>query len=471
MSRTKVAPAAERDTQSASSSLLLPVIVGLAIVFLLITPLFSAAKSHAPLFSESNLLYVALIFYAGATALYMALGVTGRQAYVKYASLATLLGWLANTAAVAHRWYGSGRPPFANVYEMLLSFVWTVALLTLIAEKKYGVRIVGSITMPLAVVCVVLMQLLPSDVHPLVPALQSTWLHVHVTLAMLSYAACAVSFALALMFLIQDNMTTETFHFWTSALVALIFCAIVLTRFNGGGLAVAAWDPQGKRDLMMEDNVRVFVTIPELGWLMLLAAASSIVPLGLNIYARLRRFSYVYDWADRAMFVSILLQIASAGAFVLRARNGFYPAFETTLLPTALPASPFLLGGMIVSIFASLLYLMLLWRRPELQKLLPSSGTLDLVTYRAIGIAFPLLTGMIAVGAYWANRTWGRYWGWDPKETWALVTWLIYAGYLHTRITHGWRGRRAAYAAILGFVAVVFTFLGVTYLLGGKHAY
>ena len=78
---------------------------------------------------------------------------------------------------------------------------------------------------------------------------------------------------------------------------------------------------------------------------------------------------------------------------------------------------------------------------------------------------------MIATGAYWANRTWGSYWSWDPKETWAAITWLVYAGYLHMRITRGWRGRRAAYFAILGFGVVIFTFLGVTYLLPGLHAY
>ena len=144
---------------------------------------------------------------------------------MKYASVATAIGLVANTLAVAHRWYLSGRPPFASIYEMLLSFVWTVALLTLITEKKFGVKIIGSITMPLAVVCVILMQLLPSEVRPLVPALQSTWLHVHVTLAMLSYAACAVSFALAMMFLIQDNFETETFLAWTSAMVSAIYVA------------------------------------------------------------------------------------------------------------------------------------------------------------------------------------------------------------------------------------------------------
>ena len=116
------------------------VLVGLSVVFLLIVALLGAAKAGGSLFSESNLLYVALIFYAGAGALYMGFGVTGTARYVKFASAATAIGLVANTLAVAHRWYLSGRPPFASIYEMLLSFVWTVALLTLIAEKKFGVQ-------------------------------------------------------------------------------------------------------------------------------------------------------------------------------------------------------------------------------------------------------------------------------------------------------------------------------------------
>src|SRR5512141_3357031 len=177
----------------------------------------------------------------------MGFGVTGTESYVKYASIATSIGWVANTAAAAHRWYMAGRPPFSSIYEMLLSFVWMVALLTLVAEKKYGVRIVGSITMPLAVVSVILMQLLPSEVRPLVPALQSTWLHVHVTLAMLSYSACPVSFALAMMFLIQDNMKTETFQLLTSLGMATVFASLML-RFRSGGLALVGWDAANKQE-------------------------------------------------------------------------------------------------------------------------------------------------------------------------------------------------------------------------------
>ena len=464
---TQIAPPA------ATGGNALLVLVGLGVAFLLITALLGAAKAGGNLFNESNLLYVALIFYAGAGALYMGFGVTGTAKYVKYASICTEIGFVANTLAVAHRWYLSGRPPFASIYEMLLSFVWTLALLTLVAEKKFDVKIIGSITMPLAVVCVILMQLLPSEVRPLVPALQSTWLHVHVTLAMLSYATCAVSFALAMMFLIKDGFSTESFLAWTSTLVSGIYLGIVVTRFERwGGLSVTAWDAQNKSDVFLGRGVRLFVTIPDLGWLFVIALLGALFPLALYFLARARHNASYLAVANKAVFVGILLQLVVVGAFILRAKDSTYASpFQDGQYATSLAASPFILGGMVGAIFASLLYLMLLWRRSDLQDLLPSGDTLDRVTYKTICIAFPLLTGMIATGAFWANRTWGSYWSWDPKETWAAITWLVYAGYLHMRVTRGWRGRRAAYFAILGFGVVIFTFLGVTYLLPGLHAY
>ena len=461
------------ETPAVTGGNALLVLVGLGVAFLLITALMGAAKAGGPLFNESNLLYVALIFYAGAGALYMGFGVTGVSKYVKVASVATAIGFTANTLAVAHRWYLAGRPPFASIYEMLLSFVWTVAALTLVTEKKFGVKIIGSITMPLAVVCVILMQLLPSEVRPLVPALQSTWLHVHVTLAMLSYAACAVSFALAMMFLIKDRFPTESFLALTSGLVSAIYLAIIATRFEKwGGLSVTAWDAKEKSDVFLGRGVRLFVTVPDLGWLFVMAGVATLVPLVFYFLARTQKNDAYLGIANKAIFIGILLQVIVLAAFVLRVRDASYASpFQEGLFPTALAASPFILGGLVTGVFASLLYLMLLWRRTDLEALLPSADTLDRVTYKTICIAFPLLTGMIAAGAYWANRTWGSYWSWDPKETWAAITWLVYAGYLHMRITRGWRGRRAAYFAILGFGVVIFTFLGVTYLLPGLHAY
>jgi cytochrome c-type biogenesis protein CcsB len=316
------------------------------------------------------------------------------------------------------------------------------------------------------------MQLLPSATRPLVPALQSTWLHIHVSLAMLAYAACAVSFALAMMFLIQDRLSNSAFLAGTSALLVATYAGIASRFDTSGGLRVIGWDAENKRELFFSNTERLFVVIPDLGWLFFVVLAAVLVPLVLCVWAAWNRSEKAMSWAQRGFFVGLLFQIVALLAFVQRVREGAYPAAQMEgRFATSLAASPFILSGIICGIFASLLYLLLLWRREDLQRMLPTAETLDRLTYKTVGIAFPLLTLMIAAGAYWANRTWGSYWSWDPKETWALITWLVYAGYLHMRITRGWRGRRAAYFAILGFAIVLFTFFGVTYLLPGLHAY
>lgn len=102
---------------------------------------------------------------------------------------------------------------------------------------------------------------------------------------------------------------------------------------------------------------------------------------------------------------------------------------------------------------------------------LPNENILDDIAYKMIGFAFPMLTLCIITGAIWANYAWGTYWSWDPKETWSLITWLVYAAYLHARLMYGWKGKRAAWMAILGFLAVLFTFFGVNYFLPGLHSY
>ena len=99
------------------------------------------------------------------------------------------------------------------------------------------------------------------------------------------------------------------------------------------------------------------------------------------------------------------------------------------------------------------------------------SRVLDDLNYRAIMIGFPLLTLGIVTGAAWANYAWGTYWSWDPKETWSLIVWFIYAAFLHARITRGWVGRRAAILSVVGFAATIFCYLGVNLFLSGLHSY
>ncbi|MBI3753713.1 MAG: c-type cytochrome biogenesis protein CcsB [Deltaproteobacteria bacterium] len=102
----------------------------------------------------------------------------------------------------------------------------------------------------------------------------------------------------------------------------------------------------------------------------------------------------------------------------------------------------------------------------------PSSAILDELSYKSVAWGFIFFTlGALILGAVWANRAWGTYWSWDPKETWSLITWFVYAAYLHARVTRGWRGKKAAYVAVFGFLSTVFLYWGVSFVLPGLHAY
>ena len=145
--------------------------------------------------------------------------------------------------------------------------------------------------------------------------------------------------------------------------------------------------------------------------------------------------------------------------------------FLIHIVAAAISGAAFSVGGVM-----SILYLVK--RRAEdrnnvhgyLERL-PSSRKIDLIAYRFLAFAFPLWTFTVVAGAIWAEYAWGRYWGWDPKETWALVTWVIYAGYLHARSTAGWRGTRAAVIAIVGLASFWFNFVGINLFVSGLHSY
>ena len=118
---------------------------------------------------------------------------------------------------------------------------------------------------------------------------------------------------------------------------------------------------------------------------------------------------------------------------------------------------------------AGIIFLFSREERPE--GLLPSKVILEEVIYRTVLIGFLLLTAGIATGAVWADQAWGTYWSWDPKETWSLITWFVYAVLIHARLMRGWRGRRIAWLSLIGFAAMLFTYFGVNYLLSGLHSY
>jgi ABC-type transport system involved in cytochrome c biogenesis permease subunit len=134
-------------------------------------------------------------------------------------------------------------------------------------------------------------------------------------------------------------------------------------------------------------------------------------------------------------------------------------------------SNPVEVASLFAMLVATIFVAMIGFRSEKLRANLPPLEKVDSLIYKTVGVAFAGLAILLVTGAVWANESWGRYWGWDSKETGALVAWLSYAGYLHTRIAHGWSGRRSAYFALLGFLLVIFTYLGVSYILPGLHSY
>ena len=180
-----------------------------------------------------------------------------------------------------------------------------------------------------------------------------------------------------------------------------------------------------------------------------------------------------FDWKYRLRVLApAVLPLALAmllyASTVSSEANPLMPALQNHFLLTLHVITAVLAYGAAgVACGAAVLYL--LRERVPLRGL-PSAEVLDEVGYRAIVVSFPLMTIMIILGAIWADIAWGRYWSWDPKETAALVTWLIYGAYLHARVVRDWRGKRAAWLLILGFAAVLFTFFGNLFF-GGLHSY
>lgn len=196
-----------------------------------------------------------------------------------------------------------------------------------------------------------------------------------------------------------------------------------------------------------------------------------------NMYESLVFFSWsfmiAYLWADLALKISrlgffvgvcnlaVLMYAFSHDAAV----KPLMPALQSNWLVLHVVTCFFSYAAFAVSFIASIAYLL------PFKKKNFSHEQLDLVIYKSILFGFPLLTLGVASGAVWANEAWGAYWSWDPKETWALVTWMIYALYLHLRLMKGWSETKLVWVAFVAFLCVVFTYVGVNLFLSGLHSY
>lgn len=271
---------------------------------------------------ENAFFNATFVLYVAATLGYFYYLTSSRQDVGAWSSRLALAGLLAHAVAIALRTVEAGRAPLSNQFEFANVFAFGIVFCYVIMERRYGFkyRIFGAFVMPLAFLVIGYASMLPRDIRPLMPALQSWWLKIHVGTAILAYGSFAVACGLAVMYLYRSYQ-----------------------------------EERGKTGRILEK----------------------------------------------------------------------FPALEV----------------------------------------------LDEFAYKTVAFGFLFLTLVIITGAIWAEQAWARYWGWDPKETWSLITWFVYAIYLHARFTRGWRGKRAAWFAVGGFICVLFTYIGVNILLPGLHSY
>ena len=180
------------------------------------------------------------------------------------------------------------------------------------------------------------------------------------------------------------------------------------------------------------------------------------------------------SWLGPYLMVAVLIALGIAVIWLYDDPGPLRPALHSYWIAIHVTAAVTATGTFAVAGLATVLYLVKLYvpaKAGGILERVPRATVLDNLAHRTIMFAFPIWTFAIIAGAIWADSAWGRYWGWDPKETWSFITWVGYAGYLHARATAGWRGKKAAIVSLIAFGCLLFNFFGINYLVSGLHSY
>ncbi|MGZ6123453.1 MAG: cytochrome c biogenesis protein CcsA [Myxococcales bacterium] len=470
---------------------------------------FAAIGTYAAAFvSYASRLAVQKLKLDRAATLLAALGVTTHTAYLVTRWIAAgQIEILARErtgdvlSSMDRFWFMISHPPYTNLFDALNFVAWAMMVCYLIIERKWGLRVVGVLAVALALVAMGEASLVADkQIEPLVPALQSYWILIHVAMLFISYSLFTLGAVCALLYLVRTGTATAALGGVQAAVAAVLLAMVGGARLLLGATFEMApgWQHQMQSRLhpgkLLEVTTAVHVVppgtdkavkflTPVAGVGPFLLAAIVLFAVGAIVYWRQRKLpeagvrgaGYKVIAAGFALLTIglalLVYRIVSSPEITLPAGVQLAPG-EHGPFRLAL-ASNYALGLIALVWGTTLGFLLTTPLRDRISEGLPDPRKLEDITYKVIIAGWPLLTIGIVMGGMWANEAWGRFWGWDPKETWALITWVVYAGYLHTRITLGWAGKRPAAIAVFAFGIVVFTFMGVNLGLTGEglHTY
>lgn len=377
-----------------------------------------------------------------------------KQHMKRWSRLAFILAAVGLASQIMYfvtRWIGGGHVPTSNMFEFMTFLGMMIMAAFIFVYAIYRAPIIGAFTMPIGVIILAYAAVFPSEVQPLIPALKSYWLYIHVTTAAAGEAFFAVGFATGFMYLLRTvnyQSKDQRSRKEQLGIEFTFFVILVIVGFIGliYGFQSADYHAQFTQEQTVQtqdgqeikQNVNVDYTLP---------------PLVKPYNSEAVSVDPYFGLQDSLIAAPSWMKGINAGR-----------KFNTVIWS--------LLGGIVLYAL-----LRLLFRKPlgaVTGRILDGvhADDLDEISYRAIAIGFPVFTlGALIFAMIWAAEAWGRFWAFDPKETWALITWFFYTLYLHLRLSKGWQGKKSAWMAVIGFIVVMFTLVGINLVVAGLHSY
>jgi cytochrome c-type biogenesis protein CcsB len=351
--------------------------------------------------------------------------------WAKIGITVTIAGFLSQLTFFILRWIASGHAPVSNLFEFTTFFGMSLVGAFIIIYLMYKTPLLGLFTLPVAALIIAYGSMFPREVTPLIPALQSYWLHIHVTTTAIGQAILAVSFAAGLIYLVKSVDQTK----------------------------------KSKSTLWLE--VVLFGLISTLGFIFV-SSYFAATDYSAN-------FNYINKEGQPATEEYTVPALVGPHQFELTDKDRLEPLFETPAIISAKKLNTVIWSLAAGIVLYALLRLILRKRIAATLQPWTKNINMDLVDeigYRSVLIGFPVFTlGGLIFAMIWAQIAWTRFWGWDPKEVWALITWLFYAAFLHLRLSKGWHGEKSAWLAVIGFIIIMFNLVAVNLVIAGLHSY
>jgi len=397
-------------------------------------------------------------------------------------------------------------PPWSNLYEIMVMMAWGLVLVFLVSEVKFRIRIAGIAALLMALLSFGIASLTTdATISPLVPALQSWWIHIHVISSTVGYASITVAAAASVLFLVAAKERSSITGFAGGTMIGAGIILLILGRFDEvfrtGAYKIKLLGVDREGDLtplgMMQGGAfkTWYEPSPGVGILLIIAIVLALAG-GIAVFSQRRKMADADNgaptgWAKALYLASFGATTALLGLILFNDLNGAnvvpaelraalepkiaqgytIPAIDTWKF--AIQSNQWDLALFSIVWFGQFFGAVTVLQPAKVRTMIPEPKSLDRAAYYIILVACALQTVVLVTGALWAHYAWGRYWGWDPKETGALVVWIVLLAYLHARTTTGLAGVPAAIIAVFSFFVMIAGFLGVNlgWFADGLHSY